>query len=83
MRPQPCTRLHVVSASGERSDSGNHRKDPGQITRTERIELSPDLKTLTTSVGPAGQSEPNIFMFERQQELSSCGRPPSCDLVKT
>jgi hypothetical protein len=38
----------------------------GKITRTERRELSPDLKTLTRTVRPVGQREPNIFVFERQ-----------------
>jgi hypothetical protein len=38
----------------------------GKITRTERRELSPDLKTLTRTVRPVGQRDPNIFVFERQ-----------------
>src|SRR5215469_9847457 len=38
----------------------------GKITRTERRELSPDLKTLTRTVRPVGQHDPNIFVFERQ-----------------
>jgi hypothetical protein len=38
----------------------------GKIIRTERRELSPDLKTLTRTVHPAGQHDPNIFVFERQ-----------------
>src|SRR5215831_1347894 len=37
----------------------------GAITRTEQIELSRDLKTLTRTVHPVGQREPNIFVFER------------------
>jgi hypothetical protein len=41
-------------------------KIDGEITRTIQIELSPDLKTLTRTVHPAGQREPNIFVFERQ-----------------
>jgi hypothetical protein len=41
-------------------------KIKGKVTRTERIELSPDLKTLTRTVRPVGQREPNIFVFERQ-----------------
>ena len=39
----------------------------GTITRTERRELSPDLKTLTRTVHPVGQRDPNIFVYERQQ----------------
>ena len=38
----------------------------GDVTRTERRELSPDLKTLTRTVHPVGQLEPNIFVYERQ-----------------
>jgi hypothetical protein len=38
----------------------------GKIMRTEQAELSPDLRTLTRTVRPAGQREPNIFVFERQ-----------------
>jgi hypothetical protein len=41
-------------------------KMKGTITRTEQIELSPDRKTLTRTVHPTGQNEPNIFVFERQ-----------------
>ena len=37
----------------------------GKITRTEQIELSPDLKTLTRTVHPVGQHTPNVFVFER------------------
>jgi hypothetical protein len=38
----------------------------GKITRTIQIQLSPDHKTMTRTVHPAGQSEPNVFVFERQ-----------------
>jgi hypothetical protein len=38
----------------------------GKITRTEKLGLSPDLKTLTRTVHPVGQREPNVFVFERQ-----------------
>ena len=41
-------------------------KIEGKIMRTEHIELSSDLKTLTRTVRPVGQREPNIFVFERQ-----------------
>lgn len=41
-------------------------KVKGKTTRTAQIELSPDLKTLTRTVRPVGQREPNIFVFERQ-----------------
>jgi hypothetical protein len=38
----------------------------GKITRTVKIELSPDYKMLTRTVHPFGQQEPNVFVFERQ-----------------
>jgi hypothetical protein len=38
----------------------------GKVTRTDRRELSPDLKTLTRTVRPVGQRDPAIFVFERQ-----------------
>ncbi len=38
----------------------------GKIRQTEHIELSADLKTLTRTIRPVGQREPNIFVFERQ-----------------
>jgi hypothetical protein len=38
----------------------------GKIARTERVELSRDLRTLTRTVRPVGQREPDIFVFERQ-----------------
>lgn len=39
----------------------------GKVARTERTELSPDLKTLTRTLRPVGQRNPNIFVFDRQQ----------------
>jgi len=38
----------------------------GKVTRTETVELSPDLKTLTRTVQPLGQSDPAIYVYERQ-----------------
>lgn len=38
----------------------------GRIIRTERREISPDLKTLTRTIRPSGQQEPNIYIYERQ-----------------
>jgi len=39
----------------------------GKITQTRRIELSPDLKTLTMSMLPPGESKSkNILVFERE-----------------
>jgi hypothetical protein len=38
----------------------------GKITDTQHIELSPDLKTLTMTVQPVGQSKPNILVFDRE-----------------
>jgi len=41
-------------------------KVSGKVTRTERREVSPDLKTLTRTVRPVDQRDPAIFVFERQ-----------------
>ena len=38
----------------------------GKINRTERVELSRDLKTLTRTLRPVGRREPDIFVYERQ-----------------
>jgi hypothetical protein len=37
-----------------------------RITDTQQIEVSPDEKTLTVTMHPAGQSKPNIFVFDRE-----------------
>jgi len=42
-------------------------KSKGRIADKRQIELSPDLKTLTMSVLPAGESKPrNILVFDRE-----------------
>ncbi len=41
-------------------------KIKGKVTHTQELSLSPDLKTLTTTVHPAGQSKPNILVFNRE-----------------
>jgi hypothetical protein len=38
----------------------------GKVMNTRQIELSPDLKTLTMNVHPAGQSKPNTLVFDRE-----------------
>jgi hypothetical protein len=38
----------------------------GRVIRTERREVSADLKTLTRIVRPVGQRAPNILVYERQ-----------------
>jgi hypothetical protein len=38
----------------------------GEVTRTERREISADLKTLTRTIHPVRQHDPNIFVYERQ-----------------
>lgn len=38
----------------------------GQITRTEQIELSPNLKTLIRTIRPVGQRDAAVLVFERQ-----------------
>lgn len=41
-------------------------KIKGRIADTQRIELSPDLKMLTITKHPSGQSKPNILVFDRE-----------------
>jgi hypothetical protein len=41
-------------------------KIKGKVIDTQQIKLSPDLKTLTMTVHPLGQSEPNILVFGRE-----------------
>lgn len=41
-------------------------KTGGAVRKIEHIELSPDRKTLTKTARPAGQRDPNVFVFERQ-----------------
>ncbi len=41
-------------------------KIKGRIADTQQVELSPDLKTLTITMHPSGQSKPNIFVFARE-----------------
>ena len=41
-------------------------KFKGNVTDTQEIQLSSDLKTLTLTIHIAGQSEPNVLVFERQ-----------------
>jgi hypothetical protein len=38
----------------------------GKIARTEQVELSHNLRTLTRTVHPVGRREPDVFVFERQ-----------------
>jgi hypothetical protein len=67
---------NVGPGAAQGSTSSAHRVDArtleitdrikSKITRTERLELSPDLKTLTRTVHPVGQRGPNVLVFERQ-----------------
>jgi hypothetical protein len=41
-------------------------KIKGKVVDTRQIELSADLKTLTMTVRPVGQSKPNILVFDRE-----------------
>jgi hypothetical protein len=41
-------------------------KVKGKVMDTRQIELSSDLKTLTMTVHPVGQSSPNVFVFDRE-----------------
>jgi hypothetical protein len=38
----------------------------GEVVVTNQLQLSPDLKTLTLTVHPDGQSHPNVLVFNRQ-----------------
>ena len=42
------------------------RKSKGKLAQTRRIELSPDLKSLTMTVQLAGDETPYVYIFERQ-----------------
>jgi hypothetical protein len=57
------------TSSARRLDERNLEvtdKSKGKIRKTEQIEISPDLKTLTKTAHPVGQHAPNILVFERQ-----------------
>ena len=41
-------------------------KIDGKINRTEQVELSRDFRTLTRTLRPVGQRDPDIFVYERQ-----------------
>jgi len=41
-------------------------KIQGKVVTTRQIELSADIKTLKMTVHPAGQSKPNILVFDRE-----------------
>lgn len=41
-------------------------KIKAKVMQTRQIKLSPDLKTLTVTVRPVGQSTPNILVFDRE-----------------
>jgi hypothetical protein len=41
-------------------------KVKGKIVDTRKITLSPDLKTLTMTVYPLGQVNPNVYVFDRE-----------------
>ena len=41
-------------------------KTNGRVVDKQQIELSPDLKTLTVTSHPSGQSKPNVFVFDRE-----------------
>lgn len=45
-------------------------KSEGKVRKTEHLELSPDLETLTQTTHPVGQHGPNIFVFERQSRTT-------------
>ena len=41
-------------------------KIKGKTVDTGKIAVSPDLKTLTMTVYPLGQVNPNVFVFDRE-----------------
>jgi len=41
-------------------------KAKGEVRDTRKIELSPDLKTLTMTVHAVGQSKANVLVFDRE-----------------
>jgi hypothetical protein len=41
-------------------------KRNGQVTDTQRIQLSPDGKTMTMTIQPASERKPNVLVFERE-----------------
>ena len=64
VRMQPralCTGRRVNERTLEVTD-----KNKGTVADTQRIELAPDLKTLTVTVQPTGRSKPNIMVFDRE-----------------
>lgn len=38
----------------------------GKVTQTEQAEVSSNLRTLTLTAHPVGQSKPNVFVFDRE-----------------
>jgi hypothetical protein len=57
------------ASSGRRIDEHSLEvtdKIQGKVRDTEQIQLSPDLKILTMTVYPTGQSKPNILVFHRE-----------------
>jgi hypothetical protein len=68
----PCQGKYVSPGSASSGRRVNERalevtdKINDRITDTQQIELSPDLKTLTVTMHPSGQSKPNIFVFDRE-----------------
>jgi len=68
----PDLRSNVAPGSARSGRRVNERtleltvKINGKVTDTRQIELSPNLKTLTMTVHPVGQSEPNLLVFDRE-----------------
>jgi hypothetical protein len=57
------------ASSGRRVDERTVEltdKVKDKIFDTQRIQLSPDLKTLTIAVQPVGRSKPNVLVFNRE-----------------
>jgi hypothetical protein len=58
----------AVSSGRRLSERGLELTDKiqGKVRDTQKIELSPDGKTLTMTVQPAGRSKPNVLVFDRE-----------------
>lgn len=61
--------LDGSASSGHRVDERTLEltdKIKDKVTDTREITLSPDLKTLTMTVKPVGQTNPNVLVFDRE-----------------
>ncbi len=60
---------HGATSSAQRVDDRNlvlTNKYNGKVTDTEKMELSPDLKTLTITTRATGSDKPSVMVFDRK-----------------